>query len=387
VAVPKSETILSGDVAATSDDGSALVELKSGARLKIAGNSSVRFVGDGDKVQAELLAGAVVWESAGKPTLVVTTSKFQFAPSQEGSSRFAVALSKEQETFAGAMKGNLLVRTQDSIGSYILPEGKYAAIPASSVGVPSQEKVGGEPPAAGQAGTVTNAIPEEVLQRQGQGAEIPLKVTDSVNQKDVVSTLKTGRVRIALLDGSFLTVGAQSVMRIIKHDAQTQQTLVELTLGLLRAEVVKLTKSGASFQVQTQTATVGVVGSVLFVHALPNLTQVYCVEGLCSVQNVNPAIVGQVTLHGGQFTTVPRGLPPTAPGQTSPAREESQFDQTNVRSAGQGGVAKVGWHIGPLSEADSILVAAGIGVGAGAAAAIAIPKGTSGAASVSASAP
>ena len=56
VHVPNSETILSGDVLATSDDGSALVELKSGAKLKITENSSVRFLGDGDKVQAELLA-------------------------------------------------------------------------------------------------------------------------------------------------------------------------------------------------------------------------------------------------------------------------------------------------------------------------------------------
>ena len=129
-------------------------------------------------MQAELLAGAVVSESAGKLAVVVTTSKYQFAPSQEGNCRFSVALSKQQETVAGAMKGNLLVRTPDSLGSYILPEGKYAAIPASAVGVPSQEAAGGEPTSAGQAGTVMKAISEEVLQRQGRGAGIPLKVGD-----------------------------------------------------------------------------------------------------------------------------------------------------------------------------------------------------------------
>jgi hypothetical protein len=67
VTVPKSETILSGDVVVTAGDGSALVEFKSGARLKITENSSVRFLGEGDKVQAELLAGAVVSESAASP--------------------------------------------------------------------------------------------------------------------------------------------------------------------------------------------------------------------------------------------------------------------------------------------------------------------------------
>jgi ferric-dicitrate binding protein FerR (iron transport regulator) len=367
VPVPKSETILSGDILATSDDGSALVELQSGAKLKITENSSVRFLADGNKVQAELLAGAVISESTGQPSLVVTTPKYRFEPSQEGPSRYAVALSNQQETFAGAVKGNLLVRTPASSGSYILPEGKYAAIPASSDGVPAREKAAGGPP-AGNGGTVT---------------EIPLKVSDGVNQEDIVRTLKTGRVRIALLDGSFLNVGAGSVMRITKQDASTQQTQVELTLGLIRAEVAKRTQPGGNFQVQTQTAIIGVVGSVLLVHAFPKATEVYCVEGLCSVQNTNPAIAGQVTLHAGEFTTIPRGLPPTTPVQTSPAQLQSQINQTNVEPStsaasgpgGPGGAAKVPWHIGSLSEANSILLAAGIA--AGTTAAVAVPVITS----------
>ncbi len=387
VHVPNSETILSGDVLATSDDGSALVELKSGAKLKITENSSVRFLGDGDKVQAELLAGAVVSESAGKPTLVVTTSKYQFAPSQEGNCRFAVALSKQRETMASAMKGNLLVRTPDSLGSYILPEGKYAAIPASSAGVPSQETAGGEPTSAGPTGIVRNAIPEEVLQRQGQGAEIPLKSRDVVNEKDVVRTLKTGRVRIELLDGSVLNVGAGSVMRIIKHDAEAQQTQAELTLGLMRAEVVKLTQPGGSFKVQTPTAVMDVVGRDFIVKAEIDVTVVYCLEGMVAVQNINPAISGQVTLHEGEYTYVARGLPPSALMQTPHPVLQSQINQTTVglTVGGQGGWAATlpaGWHVGSLSEAASISLA--VGIAAGAAAAIAVPVITSGPASPSA---
>jgi len=384
VAVPKSETILSGDVLATSDDGSALVELKSGAKLKITKSSSVRFLGDGDKVQAELLAGAVVSESAGKPTLAVTTSKYRFAPSQEGNCRYAVALSKQQETLAAAMKGDLLVRANNSGSGYLLREGKYAVIPASSVGVPSQEKAGGEPTSAGQVGTVTNLIPEEVLQRRGRGEEIPLKVNDGVNQEDVIRTFKKGRVRITLLDGSFLNVAPRSVLRIIKQDAQTQQTQLELTLGLLRAEGVRLAEPGASFKVQTPTATISMVGTVLFVHALPNLTQVYCVQGVCSVQNSNPAIAKQVTLHTGEFTNVSRGLPPSAPVETSAAKLQSEVNQTNVGppttavsgpGGWGGGATTEPWHIGSLSPTSSLLLV--IGVGAGAAAA-AIPLAASG---------
>ncbi len=153
VPVPKSETIFSGDVLATSGGGSALVELQSGAKVKITENTSVRFLRDGEKVQAELLSGVVVSESAGKPAIVVTTPKYRFTPSQEGDCRYLVRLSKEQETIAAAVKGNLLINTHDSSGRYILHEGKYAAIPASSVGVPAQEKQGDEQAPAEQAPT------------------------------------------------------------------------------------------------------------------------------------------------------------------------------------------------------------------------------------------
>jgi hypothetical protein len=409
VPVPQSETILNGDVLTTSEDGSALVELKSGAKVKITKNSSVRFLRDGEKVQAELLSGAVVSESTGKPTIVVTTAKYQFEPWQEGDCRYLVRLSKEQETIAAAVKGNVLVNTHDSSGRYILPEGKYAAIPASSVGVPSQEKAGGEQapaeqapaeqaPAeqapAGQAGTVTNAIPDEVVQRLGQGEEIPLKVGDGINWTDVVSTSKKGRVRIALLDGSFLNVGARSVMRIMGDDPQTQQTKIELTLGRMRAEAVEFTKPGAVFQVQTQTATIGVVAgvgaAVFLVQVDPKSTRVDCVKGTILVQNSNPTVVGKVRLLVGQFTNVPKGDNPTLPLEVPPAQLQSRLDQTDVGSAtmrvavpkGQEGATKAPWHIGSLSEGESMALI--VGVAAGAVATIAIPGASKSAASPSA---
>src|SRR5713226_1506396 len=102
--------------------------------------------------------------------------------------------------------------------------------------------------AAGQlAGKVNAAIPDDVVQRLGQGQEIQLNLSDSVNWEDVVRTLQMGRVRIALLDGSFLNVGARSVMRVTRHDPQSQQTAIELSLGKMRAEVVKLSQPGSSF--------------------------------------------------------------------------------------------------------------------------------------------
>jgi hypothetical protein len=48
-------------------------------------------------------------------------------------------------------------------------------------------------------------------------------------------------------------------MRIVKNDAATEQTELELGVGKFRGQIVKLTKPGASFKIKTQTAVVGVV--------------------------------------------------------------------------------------------------------------------------------
>lgn len=384
VPIPNEDTILAGDLLTTPRGGTALVKFSPTSQANIAEVTTVRFGYAGANPLAQISSGTMVTTTLGTEALIVETSKYRIAPAEQGKAIHVVAVLPDETTVVAARYGGVSITEISSGLRYVLPEGKYAAIPASSVGVPSQEKAGGERALAGQAGTVTNAIPDNVVQRQGQGAETALKVSDGINWADVVRTLKTGRVRIALLDGSFLNVGARSVMRIIRHDPQTQQTQVELTLGRLRAEVVKLTKPGAGFQVQTQTAIIGVVGTIPITEAFRDLTRVFCVEGVLTVRNINPAIVGQVTLHAGQFTTVARGLPPTAPVQASPAQLQSQINQTNVgppteRAGGPGGLggaAKAPWHIGSLSHAASIAVAAT--AAAGAAAAVSVPLATRG---------
>ena len=109
-------------------------------------------------------------------------------------------------------------------------------------------------------------------------------------------------------------------MRIVHQDAAAQQTQVELTLGVMRAEVAKLTKPDASFEVRTMTAKITTTGTKVIVRALTNLTEVYCLEGACSVQNIDPSIPGQATLHDGESSSVPGGLGPTAALETPAPR-------------------------------------------------------------------
>jgi ferric-dicitrate binding protein FerR (iron transport regulator) len=173
-----------------------------------------------------------------------------------------------------------------------------------------------------QAGEVINAIPDEVVDRPGATSALPLKVSDAVYWQDVVRTLDEGRVRIRLLDDSFLNVGARSSMKIIQHDPGTQQTRIELTLGSLRGEVKKLTKRNGNFEIQTPTAVIGVVGTVLDVEASETDTRVHVLEGKVRVRNRDPKMKRQVIVHEGDETHIARRMPPAKPTHSPDYRKE-----------------------------------------------------------------
>jgi len=201
----------------------------------------------------------------------------------------------------------------------------------------------GVPQAAGQqAGKVSGHIPTGSVKHGGKGTPITLKLSDPIFWEDLVSTQDNGRIRIALEGGSYLNIGARSEMRIIQHDAQSQQTTVELKLGSLRGEVVKLTKGG-KFETQTPTAVIGVVGTIYVVNVnSPQLTRVWSVTGDVTVRNIDPNVPGEVTLHAGQTTSVQQGKPPGTPS-TAPANQvQTQMAQTNVPEGAMAGAGAAG---------------------------------------------
>jgi hypothetical protein len=109
-----------------------------------------------------------------------------------------------------------------------------------------------------EAGKVTREVPKGTVERQGKG--LPLVTNDPVDWNDVVRTQDKGRLQITLTDGSVLSVGSRSEMTIVKHDADAQQTDIDLTTGTMRVDVKKITKDGGHFNVHTKTAVIGVTG-------------------------------------------------------------------------------------------------------------------------------
>lgn len=311
-------SLFAGDVVATGKGSMAVMNLRAGTSVTLAENSEVALSPEPGP-NLTLRRGVVIVRSGG--LLSTRVSVLGASVIVQGQASFpAICRIASVGRSAAVIAQRGRVEIHGAGAPLMLSPGRYAKLEA---GTPQG--------AAQQAGKVSVAIPAEVVQRQGAGPEITLKLNDPVHWNDVVKTLRTGRLRIELLEGSFLNVGARSTMRITRHDPQTQQTEIELTLGRLRGEVVKIAKPGGSFQVRTQTAVIGVVGTVFLIQALANLTRVHCIEGLLTVRNINPAIVGQVTLGAGQLTSVPRALPPAGVVRSAPSQLRAEVNQTNVQ--------------------------------------------------------
>ena len=350
-------TVFKGDVIQTGTLSWAVVNLQSGTQVILSENSEVAVEWVTSPTTLNLRQGAIAVRSSSQQSARVSVLGASVIVQGEGGFP-AICRIAAVGGAAAIFNDGGHVEIHGAGAPMILPKGQFAQLQAGSPQGGTQV-----------AGKVNAAIPAETVLHKGQAQELPLKVQDPVVWEDLVRTQKTGRVRIELLDGSFLNIGARSEFHVIRHDPQTQQTQVELTLGSLRSEVVKLTKPGANFEVRTQTAVIGVVGTVFFVAATASSTRVHCIEGLLTVRSINPAIVGQVTLRAGQMTSVPKGLPPAGAAASPTGQVQSAMNQTNVGGptagpggAGAGGGAGAppapGGAMGGLSTAASVATTA-----------------------------
>ncbi|HTK94481.1 MAG TPA: FecR family protein [Terriglobales bacterium] len=223
-------------------------------------------------------------------------------------------------------------------------------------------------PAQQSAGKVDRLIPAGFIARGANTAEA--KPADPVQWNDILRTNDAGRMRVGLDDGSVLSIGAHSELRIVKHDTESNQTLIEMLYGKARANVTPIRKTGGSFQVRTPTAVVGVLGTTVEVESAPvsstitgqvieqmptqnrnlsdlaqltpglmpngdsqqpptiadypsDTTIVRSLDHMVGVKNIDPRIPQIVFLLPGQYTIVRRGQPPTPPQFGEPPQPQT----------------------------------------------------------------
>jgi len=343
-------TIFPGDVLQTRDGSTAVLKLLSGARVAMSEQSEVALELATPNAATERITlhrGAINLTNPSQQTEWVAVPGAAVLVKGEGSFPAVCRIAMVGESSA-IINDRGHVEIRGSGAPLILPIGQYATLNA------------GRPQGGSQtAGTVTAAIPSEDVVRNSQTA--PLKLQDAVIWNDLVRTQNTGRVRITLQDGSLLNVGARSEMRVTKHDPQSQQTSIELQAGKLRSQVQKISKQGGTFEVTTQTAVIGVVGTDFIVDSDRDRkrTTVWCIEGSVRVRNLDAAIAGVIMLGAGEMTTVALGMPPAPGASFSPSGIQAQMNATSTN--GPGAVAS-GGGIGNVANAGT-LGAAGAGAG------------------------
>lgn len=358
-------TVFKGDVIQTSTGSVAVVKLRSGATVMMSEGSELALERTDTFDGLNLRQGAISLRKDGlQPEQVTVLGASVLVRAENGFPALCRIAALQRKAAVFNDRGHVEIRGGGA--PVILPTGKHATLDA------------GSPQAGTQAGKVSNELPAETVQRSGKTTQAPLNVEDPVYFNDVVFTQNTGRVRIALLDGSFLNIGPRSQMHITKQDTETQQTEVELTAGKIRGEVVKLTKPKASFEVKTPTAVIGVVGTHFVVesdnnsNAKKRRTRVWCIEGLVRVRNIDPAVLGEILLHAGEFTVIGAGLPPAPAIHVENNQLEAQQNDTDA--SGAGGAAGAGAP-GSFGNFGNFVSIGAIGASAGAAAGAGVAMG------------
>ncbi len=135
-------------------------------------------------------------------------------------------------------------------------------------------------PADPAAGHIQALIPD------ASRNEKPAQLKEELAANDLLRTGPSGRMRAGLSDGSILSLGSSSQMRVTRHETASQQTELELSVGKLRSKVVKVTQSGGKFEVKTPNAVIGVVGTDFYVSYVDSQTTVICYKGVVTVSAI-----------------------------------------------------------------------------------------------------
>ncbi|MGA9144344.1 MAG: FecR family protein, partial [Candidatus Acidiferrales bacterium] len=230
----------------------------------------------------------------------------------------------------------------------------FAAVIAILICFPLAMPLGVSAQVAQSAGKITAVVPIVNVVRGAQ--QVSASTSQQVFWGDVINTGHLARARVALDDGSVLSVGSDSNLTIAKHDTGEQQTDLDLAYGQVRARAVKLVKPNARFQIRTPVGVAGVVGTemVVLFDAAGNMN-VICMEGTCKVCDLAGVCV---LMKGGEETGIHGNSSPSAPAPVSPANLTSAVNATNASGAGAGAGA------GAAGGGISAGAATGVGIGA-----------------------
>jgi ferric-dicitrate binding protein FerR (iron transport regulator) len=188
-------------------------------------------------------------------------------------------------------------------------------------------------PSVPDIGRVTRVLPAAELLR-GK-SRLVLRDNDQVAENDRVRTAANGRARIVLHDGSILSVGSSSQMILRSAPEGSQAGRVQLVYGKMRAQIISQLAARGPFELRTNTAVCGVLGTTVFIETNGNWSHIINFSDPQSgsqvrIRNVNPRVRGEVVLNPGEGTVVEGNKPPIHPHPMLESTRQLAFLQTDV---------------------------------------------------------
>jgi ferric-dicitrate binding protein FerR (iron transport regulator) len=339
--IPGQTILTAGDSIETRAGGRVTVNLPGRDRIILAENSGLALRGAPDAVAAELKHGRLLVNSSGRVREVRLGGEGVSIAAGAASEFLVTRL--PQVSYVWAKAGRLAI-TDEGYGT-------TTEVPAGMVGVVRPDAAWAPPQAQAQpasrtgsgqrAGEIRLVIPADYVIRGSQ--KLQGKPGDPINWQDLVQTETRGRVRMVLDDGSILSLGSGSQLRVVQHDAKSQVTDLTLNYGRMRAQVVKLAQSTSRFDVRTNTAICGVLGTDFYLEADAKQTKLIVFEGRVDFRPLAAvgiaAAAAAVTVLAGQSSTAAAGAV-TAPVAAGTQAVNAASATTNVaggQAAGAGG--------------------------------------------------
>jgi hypothetical protein len=169
----------------------------------------------------------------------------------------------------------------------------------------------------------------------------PAKAKDDLQWNDLLKTDHGGRLRAGLADGSILSLGSNSELKVVQHDAASQQTSLEMNFGKVRSQVVKIAQPGGKFEMKTPNAVIGVIGTDFYVSYETNRTTVICYTGKVwvtpqgnakVVKNSGQNADNSIIVAAGQMVIISTEVPPDGfqPSSTPPPVRLAGLQDTDV---------------------------------------------------------
>jgi ferric-dicitrate binding protein FerR (iron transport regulator) len=222
---------------------------------------------------------------------------------------------------------------------------------------------GGEAPAAQAAsnpvaGQVSRLVPQVQIDRASQ--HVLASVSDRVYWNDGLRSGPTGRANVTLKDGSQLNLGSDSSLRIVQHDAQAQQTSLDLLVGRLRGKITKVNRPGAKFEIHTPLGIADMLGTDFSLLVADDYVELIVIEGSVRFTSSN----GQaVTVSSRNKLRIPKAGAFEAPSPVTPQEVQTAESLTDITgTANQPAAAAVRSTVPLVITLTGVAAAVGIGV-------------------------